>query len=172
MGETANPEARSSGRHRCRPRRTSSRDRHSGRPDSSLRPSQSETRRWGQNSSSSPIRPSLSRKATSSSPSSCTRTGAQSGSGNSEENERRNPVAAHHSPIGVPGSVLVTNSFSSRVNMLRPPLLRQLVNGLAMKPQKRSPLLLPMAGQALVKFHLRPFVRQRCHRAPSCITPS
>ena len=53
------------------------------RPFSSLRPNQSETPRCAQNSSISPRRSELSRKAISRSESSFTRTGGQSGSGSS-----------------------------------------------------------------------------------------
>ena len=49
-------------------------------PHSSLRPNQSDTPRCAQNSLMSPMRPCVSRNATSFSPSSCTRTGGPSGS--------------------------------------------------------------------------------------------
>ena len=55
-------------------------------PLSSLRPNQSETPRWAQNSSMRPYRPSESRNASRRSDSSWTRTGAQSFSGSSSAN--------------------------------------------------------------------------------------
>ncbi len=48
------------------------------RPHSSFRPNHSDTPRCAQNSSITPMRPSLSRNATSFSPMICTRTGGQS----------------------------------------------------------------------------------------------
>src|SRR5712691_3500748 len=55
-------------------------------PPCSLRPNQRETPRWAQNSSIKPIRPLVSRKATSRSDKSLTRNGGHSGSGNSSDN--------------------------------------------------------------------------------------
>ncbi len=54
------------------------------RPHSSFLPNHRDTLRCAQNSSITPMRPSLSRKATSFSPMICTRTGAQSGSATSQ----------------------------------------------------------------------------------------
>ena len=55
-------------------------------PFSSFRPNHSDTPRWAQNSSITPTRPCVSRKASSRSESSFTRTGGQSGSGTSADN--------------------------------------------------------------------------------------
>src|SRR6516162_10913446 len=87
------------------------------RPDSSLRPNHSEARRCGQNSSTRPMRPWLSRKPTRRSPSSRTRTGGHSGSGNSRARNAGIQYLRKTLPIGVPGPVLVTSSLSSRVSM-------------------------------------------------------
>src|SRR6266542_1697474 len=85
-------------------------------PQSSLRAYTSEAPRWVQNSSSRPTRPWLSRKATSSSPSSLTRTGGPSTSTSSASRAgiqylRRRP------PMGVPGPTRVKSSFSSFVSI-------------------------------------------------------
>src|SRR6516162_1517053 len=87
------------------------------RPDSSLRPNHSEARRCGQNSSTRPMRPWLSRNPTSFSPSNWTRTGGQSGSGNSRARRAGIQYRRNTSPMGVPGPVRVTSSLSSRVSM-------------------------------------------------------
>src|SRR6266446_10828671 len=93
------------------------------RPDSSLRPNHSEARRCGQNSSTRPMRPWLSRKPTKRSPRSWTRTGGRSGSGSSRARNAGIQYRRNTSPIGVPGPVLVTSSLSSRVSITRPPPL-------------------------------------------------
>src|SRR6266851_7954147 len=86
-------------------------------PHSSLRPRKSEAWRCGQRSSRSPMRPRLSRKATSSSPSSFTRTGGQSGSGSSHPSSAGSQYRRMVAPIGVPGPTRVTRSLSSRASM-------------------------------------------------------
>src|SRR5207249_12308020 len=82
-------------------------------PHSSLRPNQSDTPRWAQNSSMTPMRPSLSRNATSLSPSNFTRTGGQSRSGNSQSSKAGIQQRRNNSPNGVPGHVRVRESFIS-----------------------------------------------------------
>src|SRR5229473_7210300 len=66
------------------------------------------------------MRPCESRNATSSSPSSLTRTGAQSGSGSSRVRSAGIQYRRIASPMGVPRPTRVTRSFSSRASMLRP----------------------------------------------------
>ena len=89
------------------------------RPHSSLRPNHKETRRWGQNSSTKPMRPAVSRKATSFSPSSCTRTGGQSGSGISQDRTAGIQYRRMVSPMAVPASVWVRSAFSSTDSISR-----------------------------------------------------
>src|SRR5437879_2781945 len=66
------------------------------------------------------MRPRVSRKATSSSPSSLTRTGGQSGSGSSHARSAGIQYRRMVSPIGVPRPTRVTRSFSSRASMPGP----------------------------------------------------
>src|SRR5438552_4516165 len=68
------------------------------------------------------MRPCESRNATSSSPSSLTRTGGQSGSGSSHARSAGIQYRRIASPMGVPRPTRVTLSFSSRASMLRPSL--------------------------------------------------
>ena len=75
-------------------------------------PENSDTRRCGQNSSTRPMRPSLSRNATRSSPSSLTRTGGQSGSAISHDRQAGIQYRRIALPIGVPGPTRVISSFS------------------------------------------------------------
>src|SRR5579885_465361 len=65
-----------------------------------------------------PKRPLLSRKATSSSPSSFTRTGSQSGAGSSSESSTGSQNRRSSSPIGVPGPTCVSRSLSAWLSML------------------------------------------------------
>ena len=61
------------------------------------------------------MRPLVSRKATRSSPRMRTRTGAQSGSGSSDDDSTGCQYRRISSPIGVPGPTRVIVSFSSAV---------------------------------------------------------
>src|SRR5947199_1993006 len=63
------------------------------------------------------MRPAVSRKPTRRSPRSCTLRGGPSGSGNSLERRAGIQYRRIASPMGVPAAVLVTTSFSSRVNI-------------------------------------------------------
>src|SRR5437870_1116629 len=67
------------------------------------------------------MRPSVSRKATSSSPRSLTRTGGQSGSGSSQASSAGIQYRRIVVPIGVPAPIRVMSSFSSWVSMGWPP---------------------------------------------------
>src|SRR5579871_4790198 len=82
-------------------------------PHSSFRPKKSEAPRWGQWLPMRPTWPLVSRKATSSSPSSFTRTGGPSGLGSSVESSAGVQYCRMSSPIGVPGPTRVSSSFSS-----------------------------------------------------------
>src|ERR1043166_7449304 len=83
------------------------------RPHSSLRPKNSEVPRWAQCSPTSPMRPLVSRKATSSSPSRRTRACGESGAGISSDKSAGSQYRRISSPIGVPGPVRVSSSFCS-----------------------------------------------------------
>src|SRR5579884_957913 len=69
----------------------------------------------------SPSRPSVSRKATRSSPSSRTLTGGQSGSGSSSAMSTGSQKRRSSSPIGVPGPTRVSSSLSDSLSIGFPP---------------------------------------------------
>src|SRR5688572_13922174 len=85
-------------------------------PPSSLRPKKRSAPRWAQAGSMRPTCPCVSRNATSRSPSICTRTGAQSGSGSSRDRATGSQKRRKYSPIGVPGPVRVKSSLSAGLN--------------------------------------------------------
>ena len=91
------------------------------RPHSSLRPKNRSAPRCAQRRSTSPTRPLESRNATSSSPSTVTRTGGPSGSGTSRLSSTGIQKRRNSSPIVVPGPVRVSSWSSSALSM-RPPL--------------------------------------------------
>src|SRR6185312_15319847 len=82
-------------------------------PRSSTRPRVKDALRWQQYSSSRPTLPSVSRKATKSSPSNRTRRGSQSGCGNSSESSAGNQKRRMAVPIVVPGPTRHIVSLSS-----------------------------------------------------------
>ena len=89
-------------------------------PDSSTRANHSDAPRWAQNSSMRPYRPSLSRKASSRSPSSLMRTWGQSSSGSSSASSAGIQYCRNRAPIGVPGPVCVSSSLISRRSTTSP----------------------------------------------------
>src|SRR5260370_13530084 len=76
-----------------------------------------EALRWEQYSSSRPILLSLSRKATKSSPGSCTRRGSQSGAGSSSDNRAGSQNLRKAVPIAVPDPTRQISSLFSLVSM-------------------------------------------------------
>src|SRR5262249_20063246 len=68
-----------------------------------------------------PTRPSVSRKATSSSPITVTRTGGPSGAGSSWERSTGTQKRRKNSPIGVPAPVRVKSSLSLALSIASPP---------------------------------------------------
>src|SRR5580704_16441347 len=86
-------------------------------PQSSTRPSASEALRWMHSSSSTPTLPSRPRKTTKSSPRRRWTVGAQPGSGNRSDVQIGTQKRRNSAPIGVPGPIRQSRSFSSRVIM-------------------------------------------------------
>src|SRR3979409_821996 len=90
------------------------------RPASSLRPKNKLAPRCGQLLASRPTLPLLSLKAINCSFSSRTRTGSESGRGNSEASMAGSQYWRIRLPIGVPGPTRVTSSLSSLLSMASP----------------------------------------------------
>src|SRR5712691_6066394 len=82
------------------------------RPHSSLRPKNNGALRCGQKASTMAALPLVSLKAMRSSPRSLSRTGSQSGPGNSSDNNAGIQKRRNNSPIGVPGPTCVSNWLS------------------------------------------------------------
>src|SRR5687768_15015656 len=74
------------------------------------------------------MRPAVSRKATSFSPSNCTRTGGQSGSGISQDKTAGIQYRRMVSPIAVPEPVCVSSSFSATDNISRVSSVQRLIS--------------------------------------------
>src|SRR5438128_9243143 len=89
-------------------------------PPSSLRPKKRLAPRCAHSGSITPTRPSLARKATSSSPRTCTRIGALSGSAISRESATGSQNRRKYSPIAVPAPVRVRSSLSAALSILAP----------------------------------------------------
>src|SRR5207244_518133 len=87
---------------------------------SSLRPKKRLAPRWAQRGSIRPTRPSLARKATRSSPRTCTRIGALSGPAISRESATGSQKRRKYSPIAVPAPVRVRRSLSAAFSILAP----------------------------------------------------
>src|SRR5579859_2531413 len=92
------------------------------RPLSSLRPKNSEAPRCGQLLATSPTLPLLSLKPINCSPRSSTRTGSESGCGNSDESIAGTQYSRIRLPIGVPGPTRVISTLSSFLSMQPTPL--------------------------------------------------
>src|SRR5436190_402906 len=86
-------------------------------PHSSLRPKKSEAPRCGQCASTTPTCPSLSLKATRSSPSRRSRAGGQSGSGISPGSSAGSQKRRNSSPMGVPGPTRHRRSMDGILNV-------------------------------------------------------
>src|SRR3954464_9742642 len=90
-------------------------------PHSSLRPSQRLAPRCGQYWSMTPTTPRVSRKASSSSPSTVIFFGSPSGSGSSSDSSTGIQNRRNNSPIPVPGPDSIRNLLSSARSMENPP---------------------------------------------------
>ena len=88
------------------------------RPQSSLRPKNIGARRCGQNASTMPISPFVSRNATRSSPRIRARTGGASGAPSSDAGMMGVQKRRKSSPIGVLGPVRTSNSLSALVSIV------------------------------------------------------